>query len=130
MPNKTIYVRESDLRLLQGVQAESGQSISSLFAEFLRERMDKMDAFVHVLHSKPPRSGGEPEFVVFIAPVGPTGSGGSRKPNYVRGGTKLVAFLEEIGLTPVTALEIASKLRRAPSVSERVYLSRLAVQQF
>ncbi len=39
MPNKTIYVRDSDLPLFDQAQEQIGESISSLFAEFLRERV-------------------------------------------------------------------------------------------
>jgi len=39
MPNKTIYVREADLPLFERAQEQLGDSISSMFAEFLRERL-------------------------------------------------------------------------------------------
>jgi uncharacterized coiled-coil DUF342 family protein len=39
MPNKTIYVKDADVSLLEKAQAELGESVSSLFAEFLRQRM-------------------------------------------------------------------------------------------
>ena len=35
MPNKTIYLREADLPLFEQAQEEFGDSVSSLFAEFL-----------------------------------------------------------------------------------------------
>jgi hypothetical protein len=38
MPNKTIYVKEADLPILEQAQEQFGESISSMFAEFLRER--------------------------------------------------------------------------------------------
>ena len=42
MPNKTIYVKDSDLPLLEQVQEQLGDSVSSMFAEFLRERVAKV----------------------------------------------------------------------------------------
>ena len=39
MPNKTIYVRDIDLPLLEQAQEQLGESVSSIFAEFLRERV-------------------------------------------------------------------------------------------
>ncbi|MBV9266288.1 MAG: hypothetical protein JO061_08990 [Acidobacteriaceae bacterium] len=38
MPNKTIYVKDSDLPLLEQAQQELGDSVSAMFAEFLRAR--------------------------------------------------------------------------------------------
>src|SRR3982750_4680050 len=42
MPNKTIYVKDSDLPLLEQAQEQLGDSVSSMFAEFLRERVAKL----------------------------------------------------------------------------------------
>jgi hypothetical protein len=42
MPNKTIYVKDSDLPLLEQAQEQLGDSVSSMFAEFLRERAAKL----------------------------------------------------------------------------------------
>ena len=42
MPNKTIYVKDTDLPLLEQAQEQLGDSVSSMFAEFLRERMAKL----------------------------------------------------------------------------------------
>lgn len=42
MPNKTIYVKDADLPLLEQAQQRLGDSVSSLFAEFLRERIEKL----------------------------------------------------------------------------------------
>ena len=42
MPNKTIYVKDADLELLEQAQEQLGDSVSSMFAEFLRERMAKL----------------------------------------------------------------------------------------
>ena len=42
MPNKTIYVKDSDLPLLEQAQEQLGESVSSMFAEFLRERVAKL----------------------------------------------------------------------------------------
>src|SRR5436305_12039585 len=39
MPNKTIYVKDTDLSLLEQAQEQLGDSVSSMFAEFLRERV-------------------------------------------------------------------------------------------
>jgi DNA replication initiation complex subunit (GINS family) len=39
MPNKTIYVKDTDLPLLEQAQERLGDSVSSMFAEFLRERV-------------------------------------------------------------------------------------------
>jgi len=42
MPNKTIYVKDTDLSLLEQAQEQLGESVSSMFAEFLRERVAKL----------------------------------------------------------------------------------------
>ena len=42
MPNKTIYVKDTDLSLLEQAQKQLGDSVSSMFAEFLRERVAKL----------------------------------------------------------------------------------------
>src|SRR5437763_16991592 len=42
MPNKTIYVKDTDLPLLEQAQEQLGDSVSSMFAEFLRERATKL----------------------------------------------------------------------------------------
>jgi hypothetical protein len=42
MPNKTIYVKDTDLPLLEQAQEQLGESVSSMFAEFLRERLAKV----------------------------------------------------------------------------------------
>lgn len=42
MPNRTIYVKDADLQLLEQAQEQLGDSVSSMFAEFLRERMAKL----------------------------------------------------------------------------------------
>ena len=42
MPNKTIYVKDTDLPLLDQAQEQLGESVSSMFAEFLRERTAKL----------------------------------------------------------------------------------------
>src|SRR5436305_10666448 len=42
MPNKTIYVKDADLRVLEQAQEQLGDSVSSMFAEFLRERVAKL----------------------------------------------------------------------------------------
>src|SRR6185369_17219363 len=42
MPNKTIYIKDTDLPLLEQAQEQLGESVSSMFAEFLRERVAKL----------------------------------------------------------------------------------------
>jgi len=42
MPNKAIYVKDTDLSLLEQAQEQLGDSVSSMFAEFLRERVAKL----------------------------------------------------------------------------------------
>lgn len=39
MPNKTLYIKEADLPLFEQVQEQFGDSVSSMFSEFLRERI-------------------------------------------------------------------------------------------
>ena len=39
MPNKTLYVKDADLPLFEQAQEQLGDSVSSIFAEFLRERV-------------------------------------------------------------------------------------------
>src|SRR3954471_8184623 len=47
MPNKTIYVKDTDLSLLEQAQEQLGDSVSSMFAEFLRERVAKLTPEEH-----------------------------------------------------------------------------------
>jgi hypothetical protein len=42
MPNKTIYVKDADLPLLEQAQEQLGDSVSSMFSDFLRERAAKL----------------------------------------------------------------------------------------
>lgn len=42
MPNRTIYVKDADLSLLEQAQEQLGDSVSSMFAEFLRERVARL----------------------------------------------------------------------------------------
>jgi hypothetical protein len=43
MPNKTIYVKDADLPLFEQAQELLGDSVSAMFAEFLRERVAAVD---------------------------------------------------------------------------------------
>jgi|SRR5579864_3774054 len=42
MPNKTIYVRDADVPIFERAQEDLGESVSSLFAEFLHERLTNL----------------------------------------------------------------------------------------
>ena len=42
MPNKTIYVKDADLPLFEHAQSLLGDSVSSLFADFLKERVGRV----------------------------------------------------------------------------------------
>ncbi len=121
MANKTLYIKDSDLPLWDLAQAQLGDSLSSLFAEFLRERVKTMSAFVHVLRSAP----NSQDLVVMFAPVGPTGSGGTGRPQYVPE-SQLMEFLQVNGVTPGVANKIASDLRQTQSVSELTVIRELA----
>lgn len=120
MPNKTLYVRDRDLALWDLAQAQLGQSVSALFAEFLREKVQAMDVFVHVVRSAP----NSQHFTVMFAPTGPSGNGGPMNPHYVHGAQQLVAFLEKCGVMCNVAADIASDLQTLPSVSVRTALPR------
>jgi hypothetical protein len=39
MPNKTLYVKDADVALFEQAQQQLGDSVSSMFAEFLRDRV-------------------------------------------------------------------------------------------
>ena len=47
MPNKTIYVKDTDLPLIEQAQEQLGDSVSAMFAEFLRERVAKLSPEEH-----------------------------------------------------------------------------------
>jgi hypothetical protein len=130
MPNKTIYVRDADLPLWEEAQKELGDSISALFAEFLRKRIKKMNVFVHVLHAT--RSGirGKEDFTVLFAPTGPTGTGGPMTPHYVRGYQNLNSFLVGSGLTPEAATKIGSDLKTQSSIFELLLLPNSVAKLF
>ena len=40
MPNKTIYIKDADLPLWDKAQEELGESISSVFVDYLKERLE------------------------------------------------------------------------------------------
>jgi hypothetical protein len=42
MPNKTIYVKDADLPLFEQAQELLGESVSGMFADFLKERVGKI----------------------------------------------------------------------------------------
>ena len=42
MPNKTIYVKDADLPLFEQAQELLGESVSSMFAEFLQDRVGRV----------------------------------------------------------------------------------------
>jgi hypothetical protein len=42
MPNKTIYVKDADVPLFEQAQELLGESVSSMFAEFLKERVGRV----------------------------------------------------------------------------------------
>lgn len=42
MPNKTIYVKDADLPFFEQAQQQFGDSVSSMFAEFLRDRVARL----------------------------------------------------------------------------------------
>jgi hypothetical protein len=119
MANKTIYVKDGDLVLWELAQARLGESISALFAEFLRERVKTMSAFVHVLRSAP----NSEDLVVTFAPTGSDGSGGFLGPHYVRE-SQLIPFLERSGVADKVASRIASELKGSLSVSELTVLAQ------
>jgi len=54
MPNKTLYVKDADLPMFEQAQEQLGDSVSSMFAEFLRERMANLQPeegrIVELLH--------------------------------------------------------------------------------
>lgn len=43
MPAKTIYVKDADLTLFEQAQEQLGDSVSSMFSEFLRERVANLN---------------------------------------------------------------------------------------
>src|SRR5436305_14950070 len=47
MPNKTSYVKDTDLSLLEQAQEQPGDNVSSMFAEFLGERVAKLTPEEH-----------------------------------------------------------------------------------
>jgi hypothetical protein len=42
MPNKTLYVKDADVPLFERAQEQLGDSVSSMFAEFLRDRVENL----------------------------------------------------------------------------------------
>jgi len=121
MAKKTLYIKDSDLPLWDLAQAEFGESVSTLFADFLRERVKTMNAFVHVLRSAP----GSQDLVVMFNPVGPTGTGGPTRTQYVRE-TQLSDFLELSGVKRDVAARIVTELRGTQSISELTSIYKVA----
>jgi hypothetical protein len=44
MPNKTIYIKDADLPIWEKAQKELGESISSAFVDYLKDRFERVDA--------------------------------------------------------------------------------------
>lgn len=82
-----------------------------------------MNVFVHVLRSAPDSH----DLAVMFAPVGPTGSGGSLRPHYVRE-SQLITLLEGRGVAHGVASKIASELKHTQSVSELTTIPTDAVK--
>ena len=40
MPNKTIYIKDSDVRIWDRAQRELGESVSSVFVDYLKDRLE------------------------------------------------------------------------------------------
>jgi hypothetical protein len=120
MPNKTLYVKDSDVVLWDLAQDYLGSSVSALFGEFLRERLSMIDTMVHIVRSTPPSQVGEPEFAVMFAP---TDSDGARNPRYLSGWEKLNTLLKTVGLTPEVLRDVNSGLDGAGSFSVRANLT-------
>jgi hypothetical protein len=89
-----------------------------LFAQFLREKLRRMDAFVHVLQSSP----GSDQYVVMLASV--QTAGGPMKPNYIGGLESVSRFLREIGMPAVHVREVERDLEKTSSASVRTSLPR------
>jgi hypothetical protein len=129
MPNKTIYVKDSDLPLWEAAQAKLGESMSTLFAEFLRQRIEApVNGFVHVLRSDPDRR--RDAFAVMFAPMGPTGAAGWVKSHYVSTQTELRQFLTSLGFLAKAVAEVESELKNQGSASVSVSLPRKAIELF
>jgi hypothetical protein len=124
--NKTIYIREDDLPLWAVAQEALGESISTLFARFLRERLACMDTFVHVLHTTDLVLENGQDFVVLFAPVRATGQGCAMRPYYVSGAESLVKFLTGFGVSQPDVAKIASDLETNSSTSVRTNLQPYA----
>ncbi|OFW35508.1 MAG: hypothetical protein A3J28_07490 [Acidobacteria bacterium RIFCSPLOWO2_12_FULL_60_22] len=105
--------------------------MSTLFAEFLREKLEApVEGFVHVLHSEADPTRRRGHFTVMFARIGPTGTGGAMKPRYIASEKELERFLESIGFTAEAIAKIRLELTRESSVSELVTLAPSAVQRF
>jgi hypothetical protein len=64
MPNKTLYIKDSDLPLFEQAQHELGESISSLFADFLKQRVASLSPAEHRIADLIHRIGEERESAV------------------------------------------------------------------
>lgn len=120
MPNKTLYVREADIPLWNEAQDAMGVSISALFAEFLRERLAKMDAFVHVVRATP----NSDQFAVMIAPTESVGA--PMRPAYINGFDEVSRFLQGLGVRDAEITELRRGLRAEQTASVRTAVIRSA----
>lgn len=120
MPTKTIYIRDADLGTWEEAQRIYGEkSMSTLFVECLRERLNARDGLLHVLRADPATSTRLAQFAVMF---GPTDAGGPMKPHYCRGVDELERFLKKLGLTDRAIEKMAEEVGQTRSSSIRVAL--------
>jgi hypothetical protein len=122
VPTKTIYIREADLGTWEEAQRVYGEkSMSTLFVECLKERLNARDGFLHVLRAEP---GDSTRLAQFAVMFGPADSGGPMKPHYCRGADELARFLKNLGLTERAIEKIGVEVAKTRSSSVRVALSQ------
>jgi len=132
--NKTIYIRDDDLPVWNAAQAaleKRGESISAVFMECLKKRMEELemrDGFLHVVKSEP---GAGERLGPVVAMFGPSDiAGGAMTPHYCRNWAEMREFLLQLGITEQAATDIMKDVRAKHSASVRVALPQDKIDMF
>jgi hypothetical protein len=110
MPQKTLYVRESDLPIWEAVEKMIGEkSMSMVVIEALREKLGKpVDGFLNIIRANPGIPLRNSQFAVMFTPV--DSPGGAMHPHYCQNVDELKSFLAQLGLTVAATNNIMMEL--------------------
>jgi hypothetical protein len=122
VPQKTIYLSEADAALWDTVKGRIGEkSMSTLFAEYLRQTLDTQEGFLHIVRGQRGGTLRQVSFAVMFAPL--DAPGGFMQPQYCQGLAELEVFLRKLGLAERVVDNIITGLKTQESISQRLTLT-------